>query len=68
MNKQQYRVSRRLVRDNGQYALSWMSREARDVWEQLIYQGKDWLQERANIIQYCQREGLECNIRHTLAC
>ena len=24
--------------------------------------------ERASIIQYCQRAGLECNIRHTSAC
>ena len=71
MNKQQYRVSRRLVRDNGSYALVWMSKEDAQVWERLLdilRHEQDPLQERADIVNYCRLAGIECNIRHTLAC
>ena len=70
MNKQEYRVSRRLVRDNGSYALVWMSKEDAQVWEQLldIRHEQDPLQERAATVNYCRLAGIECNIRHTSAC
>lgn len=64
MNKTEYKRARRLYRDNGRYSLRWMSAEARAVFERLE-SGKDDLAERASIIAYCRRAGVECNVRHT---
>ena len=67
MNKQQYRVSRKLVRENGQYALCWMPSADAEIWEDLldIRNQRDPLQERAAIINYCQLAKIPCNVRHT---
>lgn len=67
MNKQEYRVSRRLVRDYGQYALSRMSSADAEIWEDLldIRNQRDPLQVRAAIINYCQLAKIPCNISHT---
>lgn len=67
MNRQEYRTTRRLVRDNGSYALCWMTKEAATVWEDLldIRNQRDPLQERAAIINYCRLAKIECNVRQT---
>lgn len=67
MNRQAYRVARRLVRDNGRAALRWLPEVERQVMDKLlaIRDSKDRLAERASIIAWCKREGIECNIRHT---
>jgi len=68
MIKAEYRKARRLVRDNGRYALNWMHPETRDVMDRLLFaiqDSTDHLSERADIIAYCNREGILCNVRHT---
>ncbi len=66
MNKTEYLKARRLIRDNGRYALRWLGAEAAKVMDALVYgQSCDWLAERADIVAYCKREGLACNVRHT---
>lgn len=65
--KYQYRKLRRLVRQNGRYALRWMTEEERAYWDVLlaIQDSKDPLAERADIVAYCQRMNLPCTVRHT---
>lgn len=41
MNRTQYRAARRLYRDNGAYALHWMSVDARGAFQRLIAQRED---------------------------
>lgn len=66
MNRTEYRAARRLIRDNGRYALRWLSAEAFAVMDVLVWgQQKDRLAERADIVAYCKREGIECNPRQT---
>ena len=67
MNRQQYRITRRFVRDNGSYALCWMSSEDACIWEDLldIRHQRDPLQERAITINYCRLAQIDCNVRHT---
>lgn len=68
MNRTQYRQARRLVRDNGRYALNWMGERARREMEHLLFNVQDrtdWMAERADIVAYCRREGLNCNPRLT---
>lgn len=67
MNRQAYRAARRSVRDNGRAALRWLPEVERQVMDTLlaIRDSKDRLAERASIIAWCKREGIECNIRHT---
>lgn len=50
MNKAEYKTARRLIRDNGNYALCWLSKEKADVMIALITQPCDPLVYRANII------------------
>lgn len=45
MNRTQYRQNRRLIRDNGNYALLWMSATDRDAFLHLINQREDIYQD-----------------------
>lgn len=67
MTKQEYREQRRLLRDNGRYALNWMSDELREQWDHLLFNiqdSKDELQERQDVVAWCKREKIEYNFRH----
>jgi len=64
MSKQQYRRARRLIRDNGRAAYEWLDQVGGDALRALA-DAKDWLAERADIVSYCQREGIACTVRHT---
>lgn len=68
MTRTQYRQARRLIRGNGRYALRWLDAKARPAMEHLLFNvqdAQDWLAERADIVGYCRREGLNCNPRMT---
>lgn len=66
MKKSEYQAARRLIRDNGNYALRWLSNPIASTMDILIYgQGVDRLAIRADIVAYCKRVGLECNVRQT---
>lgn len=66
MNKQEYKAARRLIRDNGRYALRWLSAGVREAMDNLLFNvqdSKDLLAERADIVAYCNREGVDYNFR-----
>jgi len=65
--KQMYREARQTIRQNGWYGLRWVEQPMRENMErlQIVEFSKDSLAERADIIAYCAREGIECNVRHT---
>lgn len=67
MNRQEYQRTNRILRNNGKYALRWLSSQQLVVWEYLlsIKNSVDPLAERASIIEYCKREGISCDLRHT---
>ena len=65
MNRTQYRQARRLVRDNGRFALRWLPADQAAVMEAVTAKTNDLLAERADIVGYCRREGLNCNPRLT---
>lgn len=68
MNRTEYRKARRLCRDNGRYALRWLDTAARAAMEHLLFNvqdSQDWLAERADIVGYCKREGLNYSPRLT---
>lgn len=67
MTRTEYRKARRLIRDNGRYALRWMSAEVFAVMDalQTVKDSTDRLAERAGIVAYCKREGIACNARQT---
>lgn len=65
MTRTQYKKARRMVRDNGLYALRWLDAQAATIMEKIYRAPTDWLAERADIVAYCKREGLACNVRHT---
>ncbi len=67
MTRIEYRSCRRMLRDNGRSALRWMGSSHAQTMDQLlaIADSKDRLQERADIVAYCHREGLSCNVRQT---
>ena len=68
MNRRAYRAARRLVRDNGRYALRWLTSDERQEMDALltIQATTDRLAVRASIVACCKREGRPCNIRHTI--
>jgi hypothetical protein len=41
MNRTEYRLARRLFRDNGKYALTWMTPPIREVFQHIINQKDD---------------------------
>ncbi len=61
--KETYRNARRLIRDNGRSAYRWLG----DFGEALqnLANEQDHLQERADIIAWCKREGIVTNVRCT---
>lgn len=68
MTRTEYRQHRRLLRDNGRYALNWIKGAAREQLDHLLFNiqdSKDRLAERADIVAYCKREGIACTPRHT---
>ena len=67
MTRIEYRKARRLIRDNGRCALRWMAEAISAQMDQLltIKNTTDRLAERAEIVAYCKREGIQCNPRQT---
>lgn len=66
MTRKEYEEARRMIRDNGRSAIKWMAPHVADAMDVLEFgQGKDRLAERASIVAYCKREGIECNPRQT---
>ena len=67
MTRAEYNKNRRLVKDNGWFALRWMTGRVLAEFEALreIGKYKDPLAERADIVGYCRRIGIPCNVRHT---
>lgn len=65
MNRTQYRAARKLVRQNGAYAMRWLDASAQRAVDWLVYPKIDHLAERADIVAYCKREGVTCNVRQT---
>ena len=41
MNRTEYRAARRLIRDNGRYALTWLDKEDRRDWTHLLDAAED---------------------------
>lgn len=67
MTRNEYKAARRLIRDNGRYALNWIEGSAREELDHLLFNiqdSKDLLEERASIIAYCNRENFAYNFRH----
>ena len=67
MNRTQYRQARRLIRDNGRYALKWLNAQAREAFDHLLFNiqdSKDLLAERQDIVAWCKRDGVAYNFRH----
>jgi hypothetical protein len=62
MNRQQYHITRRLVRDNGGYALKWMPTAHQLVWSRLfdIQAQRDRLQDKVHVPKYCWVPRLVC--------
>lgn len=68
MTRTQYRRARRLIRDNGRTAYTWIAKtygwvladKLRD-----LNDAQDWLKEREDIVAYCRRKGLATTPRHT---
>lgn len=65
MNKDAYRVARRLIRDNGMYALQWLTDDHAAIMDVLGSQLDDPLETRAAIVTYSARAGLDCSVRKT---
>ena len=65
MNKQQYKKARRLIRDNGRYALKWFDVSTRIAFDFLLYiqDSTDRLEERQDFVAYCKREGIKYNFK-----
>ena len=67
MTRTQYRQARRLIRDNGRYALNWITGSAREELDHLLFNiqdSTDRLAERQSIIAYCINNNLQYNFRH----
>lgn len=65
MNRKAYRRARRIIRDNGRIAYRWLGEDGEKL--RALADSQDWLAERADIVAYCQRQGVECTVRHTAA-
>jgi hypothetical protein len=66
MTRQEYRECRKLIKDNGRYALRWLTPEQSNTFEELLYvqDSTDRLAERASIVNWCNRENVSYNFRH----
>lgn len=51
MNRKEYTEARRLIRDNGKYALRWMGAGTARIMKRLLSQRADWMVEKANIMR-----------------
>lgn len=64
MNRQEYRAARRLIRDNGAFALRWLKGHVNRAMDRLIYgQTDDRLAARADIVRWCRNSGIAYNFR-----
>jgi hypothetical protein len=67
MTRTQYLKARRLIRDNGRYALNCLKGQIREDWDHLLFNiqdSKDLLAERQDIVAWCNRYGVAYNFRH----
>lgn len=66
MNKQEYRECRKLIKDNGRYALRWLTPIQFIAFDELlsIQDATDPLAERESIVQWCKRDNVPYNFRH----
>ena len=66
MTRQEYREIRKLIKDNGRYALRWLTPEQFRIFDALLFiqDATDPLAERASIISWCQRDSVPYNFRH----
>lgn len=62
LNKAEYRKARRLLRDNGSAALRCMTEPVRQAMERVLDMQlrQDDLKERAEIVRWCNQEGITC--------
>lgn len=51
MTRKEYTEYRRLLRDNGRYALRWMSPATARIMRRLLTQPSDWMEEKASIMR-----------------
>lgn len=51
MNKNQYRIARRMIRDNGRYALQWMRRDIGEEMARIIAIRNDDLADREELFR-----------------
>jgi len=67
ISKPEYHAARRLVRECGRSGFAMLAPRVFVIMDilQSIQDSIDPLTERADIIAYCQRAGIDCNIRHT---
>lgn len=63
MNKAEYKTARRLIRENGRYALSWLSIDDAENMALLLDQPNDPLAYRVNIIEDSVRWGMPYTVR-----
>ena len=65
MNRNEYKVARQIIRENGYYALRWLTKESAEVMDSLrnIKAATDPLAERAWFADWCKRNNRECSIR-----
>ena len=66
MTRQEYRECRKLIKDNGRYALRWLTPEQFNIFDSLIFiqNATDPLAERESIVRWCKRDNVPYNFRH----
>jgi hypothetical protein len=67
MDRKQYREARRIIRDNGMIAYRWLAAEHGSLnMEALrdLENAQDWLAERADIVDSCNRKGISYTFGH----
>lgn len=66
MTKQEYRECRKLIKENGRYALRWLTAEQFNIFDYLLAMQKadDPLAERESIVRWCKRDNVPYNFRH----
>jgi len=65
MNRREYKRINSILRDNGSYALKWLSPQQLAIWDRLttIQNSVDPLAYRECVVQYYLHEKLEYNFR-----
>lgn len=67
MNRIQYIKTRRMIRENGRYALRYMQGALRQEWDHLLFNiqdSKDLLAERADIVSWCNQTNTDYSFRN----